>query len=69
MTLEAVDGDLQVTISEVKAHNVPVTQARIDHWNTAISRALNRFDARTPNTDIEAITVSTDGVTVTFNRQ
>jgi len=66
LDLGVSDGHLTATISDVKLNDKPVEEERVAVWNERTATRLERSGQRNPNSTLQAVTVSEDGVTMAW---
>ena len=56
------DGQLTATVSDAKLDGKAIEQDRVDHWNQTIATRLQKLGQRRSNTTLQAVTINTDAV-------
>lgn len=64
LDLDAVDGHLSAQVSDVVFDGFSASQARVEEWNERIAANLERAGARRPNSSLQSVQVTTQGVTM-----
>ena len=66
LDLGVSDGHLTATISAAQLNDTPIEEERVAVWNERIATKLGRSGQRNPNSTLQAVTVSEDGVTMVW---
>ncbi len=61
------NGQLTSTISNAQLDGKPIEQARVDNWNQTIANRLARLAQKNPNATLQLVSVTTTGVSMTWN--
>jgi hypothetical protein len=67
LDLSVSSGKPTATVIDAKIDGVPIEQNRVDNWNQTIANRLSNFDRRSENTTLQAITITPELVTMTWN--
>lgn len=57
-------GQLTATIYDAEVNGRPIDSARVAHWNGRIAQRLTRAAQRHPNSALEVVTVTEEGLTM-----
>jgi len=66
LDLGVSDGHLTATVSDALLNDLPIEEERVAVWNERIATKLGRSGQRNPNSTLQAVTVSEDGLTMTW---
>jgi hypothetical protein len=66
MTLGVNDGHLTATISDAKFNQNPIDGERVAEWNERIAQNLEKRGQNHPNSTLESVRVTPDGVTMAW---
>ena len=66
MTLGVQDGHLTATISEAKFNQNPIDEGRVAEWNKRIATNLEKKGQNHPDSTLESVSVTPDGVTMVW---
>ncbi len=64
LDLGVSDGHLTATVSDALLNDLPIEEERVAVWNERIATKLGRSGQRNPNSTLQAVTVSEDGLTM-----
>lgn len=64
LTLGVADGHLTAVISDLELDNFGISQAMIEEWNQMLADGLSQAGQDSPNSELESVSVSPEGVTM-----
>jgi len=66
MTLGVQDGHLTATISDAEFNQNPIDGERVAEWNERVAQNLEKKGQNHPNSTLESVSVTPDGVTMVW---
>jgi len=66
LTLGVADSHLTATISDLEIDNFGISQAMVDEWNQMLADGLSQAGQDSPNSELESVSVSPEGVTMVW---
>jgi hypothetical protein len=67
LDLSVSNGQPTATITDAKLDNIAIEQNRVDNWNQTIANRLANFGGRSENATLQAINITPELVTMTWN--
>jgi hypothetical protein len=66
LDLGVSNGQLTAAVSNAQLDGKALEQNRVDNWNQTIANRLQKFGQRRPNTSLQAVTITTKAVNMTW---
>lgn len=66
MDLRISNTHLLATVSNAQVDGVAIEKTRVDHWNLVIANRLEKLAQKQPNTTLQAVTITPQGICMTW---